>query len=111
MYDSRLPKRLIIKGVSVALTRRDVDHIAHLARLAVSEEEAADYVAKLSRILDFVDQLKAVDTTGVTPMAHPLAMDQRLRADEVTETDRHELYQQNAPKAEAGLYLVPRVIE
>jgi len=88
-----------------------VDHIAHLARLAVSEEEAADYVAKLSRILALVDELKQVDTNGVTPMAHPLAMTQRLRADEVVECDARDLFQQNAPAAESGLYLVPRVIE
>jgi aspartyl-tRNA(Asn)/glutamyl-tRNA(Gln) amidotransferase subunit C len=88
-----------------------VDHIAHLARLAVDEDEAAEYVAKLSRIITLVDQLKQVDTTGVTPMAHPLAMTQRLRADEVTEADQRELLQRNAPAVEAGLYLVPRVIE
>ena len=88
-----------------------MDHIAHLARLAVSEEEAADYVAKLSRILGMVDQLKQVDTAGVTPMAHPLDMAQRLRPDAVTEPDQRELVQRNAPRAEEGLYLVPRVIE
>jgi aspartyl-tRNA(Asn)/glutamyl-tRNA(Gln) amidotransferase subunit C len=95
----------------VALTRRDVDHIAHLARLAMSEEEGIDYVAKLSRILEFVDQLKQVDTGGVQPMAHPLDMAQRLRPDEITEGDQRELFQRNAPQAENGLYLVPRVIE
>ena len=95
----------------MALTRQDVDHIAHLARLAVSEEEAADYVAKLSRILELVDQLKQVDTPGCAPMAHPLDMAQRLRPDEITEGDQRELFQQNAPRAEEGLYLVPRVIE
>jgi aspartyl-tRNA(Asn)/glutamyl-tRNA(Gln) amidotransferase subunit C len=88
-----------------------VDHIAHLARLAVSEEEAADYVAKLSRILAMVDQLQQVDTAGVTPMAHPLDMVQRLRPDAVTEADQRELVQRNAPRVEEGLYLVPRVIE
>ena len=88
-----------------------MDHIAHLARLAVSEEEAADYVAKLSRILGMVDQLKQVDTAGVAPMAHPLDMAQRLRPDAVTEPDQRELVQRNAPRAEEGLDLVPRVIE
>ena len=86
-------------------------HIAHLARLAVSEAEAVNYVAKLSRILELVDQLKRVDTAGVSPMAHPLAMAQRLRPDEVTEGDHRQLFQHNAPHAEEGLYLVPRVIE
>ena len=95
----------------MALTRADVAHIAHLARLAVSEAEAAEYVSKLSRILDLVDQLKQVDTRGVEPMAHPLEMSQRLRADEVTEGDQRDDFQRNAPQAGQGLYLVPRVIE
>lgn len=95
----------------MALTRREVQNVAHLARLAVSEAESADYVTKLSRIIEFVDQLKQVDTRGVEPMAHPLPMAQRLRPDEITESDQRELFQKNAPRAEAGLYLVPRVIE
>jgi len=95
----------------VALTRENVAYIAHLARLAVSEREAADYVVKLSRILDLVDQLRQVDTAGIAPMAHPLPMAQRLRPDAVTETDRREDIQRNAPQAAEGLYLVPRVIE
>jgi aspartyl-tRNA(Asn)/glutamyl-tRNA(Gln) amidotransferase subunit C len=68
-------------------------------------------VTKLSRILEFVDQLRQADTAGVEPMAHPLAMAQRLRPDEVTETDQRDRVQRNAPFAEHGLYLVPRVIE
>ncbi|MCC7258702.1 MAG: Asp-tRNA(Asn)/Glu-tRNA(Gln) amidotransferase subunit GatC [Gammaproteobacteria bacterium] len=95
----------------MTLSRKDVDHIAHLARLALSDAEAADCVAKLSRILGLVDQLQGVDTTGVEPMAHPLAMTQRLRSDEITESDQREDYQRNAPRADQGLYLVPRVIE
>ena len=58
-----------------------------------------------------VDELQAVDTAGVVPMAHPLDRPQRLREDRVTETDRHELYQRNAPAVERDLYLVPKVIE
>ncbi|GIK34903.1 MAG: aspartyl/glutamyl-tRNA(Asn/Gln) amidotransferase subunit C [Gammaproteobacteria bacterium] len=95
----------------MALSKEDVRHIAQLARLALSEEEAADYAAKLSRILDLVDQLRQVDTQGVVPMAHPLDMAQRLRPDVVTEEDCRDLCQQNAPRAEGGLYLVPRVID
>lgn len=95
----------------MALTRREVDHIAHLARLGLAENEASEYAVQLSRILDLVDQLKQVDTRGVEPMAHPLDMAQRLRADEVTEHDQRDDYQRNAPQAEHGLYLVPRVIE
>lgn len=95
----------------MTLSKKDVVHIAHLARLGMNEEEAGDYVAKLSRILDLVDQLRQVDTRGVEPMAHPLDMVQRLRPDAVTEADGRDLYQCNAPRAEDGLYLVPRVIE
>jgi len=95
----------------MALNRRDVEHIAHLARLQVSERELPDVTAKLSAILEFVDQLKQVDTQGITPMAHPLEVTQRLRDDAVTERDEHARYQRNAAAVEAGLYLVPRVIE
>jgi len=95
----------------VSLSRQDVEHIAHLARLKVSDDELDEYVAKLSRIIDLVAQLSSVDTDGVTPMAHPLEMAQRLRPDEVTETDQRELYQENAPDVVHGLYRVPKVIE
>ncbi len=96
----------------MTLTRRDVENIAHLARLRISAGELPAYTDSLSRILGFVEQLVAADTAGVLPMAHPLEGEvQRLRADLVTETDRHERYQQDAPAVEAGLYLVPKVIE
>jgi len=77
----------------VTLSKRDVEHIAHLARLAVSEEESAEITHKLSRIIELVDRLKQVDTAGVTPMAHPLNMAQRLRPDNVTEVDHRRLVQ------------------
>ena len=94
------------------LTRKDVESIAHLARLAITEQEFAEYVATLSRIITFVEQLNAAETREVEPMAHPLSgQTQRLRSDEVTERDQHECYQKNAPQVEAGLYLVPKVIE
>ena len=96
----------------MTLTRRDVENIAHLARLGISEEEMPAYVGSLSRIIDFVEQLGSADTAEVTPLAHPLEDQvQRLRPDAVTETDRRELDQRNAPQVEAGLYLVPKVIE
>ena len=95
----------------MALDRRDVENIAHLARLALAEEDVPRYVRELSSILDLVQQLQQVDTTGVVPMAHPLDATQRLRADQVTETDQRELFQSIAPQTEAGLYLVPKVIE
>lgn len=95
----------------MALSRQDVEHIALLAQLELSRDESADYVTKLSRILDMVAQLREVDTTDVEPMAHPLDMNQRLRPDEITETDHREFYQRNAPDVVHGLYRVPRVIE
>lgn len=95
----------------MALSQQEIGHIAHLARLEVGQDELADYISKLSSIIDLVDQLGAVDTSGITPMAHPLDMEQRLRADEVTETVDRELFQRNAPDVSNGLYRVPRVIE
>ncbi len=95
----------------MSLGPAEVEKIACLARLAVSAEDIPAYARELSAILDLVAQMNAVDTGGVTPLAHPLEMAQRLRADEVTETDQRELFQSIAPRVEAGLYLVPRVIE
>jgi aspartyl-tRNA(Asn)/glutamyl-tRNA(Gln) amidotransferase subunit C len=96
----------------MSLNRRDIEHIARLARLALTEQEIPLYVEGLSRIMGLVGQLDRADTSQVEPMAHPLPGQRaRLRADAVTETDHHQLYQQNAPQVEAGLYLVPRVIE
>lgn len=96
----------------MSLSRSDVENIAHLARLAITEAEATVYAGSLSRILGLVEQLNAVDISTVEPMSHPLAGQvQRLREDEATSIDAHEKYQRNATKVEAGLYLVPRVIE
>ena len=96
----------------MSLNRRDIEHIAQLARLALTEEEVPVYLDSLSRIMGLIGELDRADTSQIEPMAHPLpGQRQRLRADSVTESDRHELYQGNAPSVEAGLYLVPRVIE
>ncbi len=96
----------------MTLTRRDVEGIALLARLEITEQELPVYVESLSRILGFVDQLSAAVTDGVEPMAHPLENQvQSLRDDLVTESDRRDCYQGNAPLVAAGLYLVPKVIE
>jgi aspartyl-tRNA(Asn)/glutamyl-tRNA(Gln) amidotransferase subunit C len=95
----------------MSLDKDQVRHIAMLARLEVADDESADMVDKLSRIVDFVDQLSQADTEGVVPMAHPLDVAQRLRADIVTESDHRDDYQQNAPAVAEGLYLVPKVIE
>jgi len=82
-----------------------------LARLRLADDEFAQTVDKLSRIVDFVDQLSAAPTDEVVPMAHPLNQVQRLRPDQVTETDNREEVQKNAPSVSDGLYLVPKVIE
>ncbi len=95
----------------MALDKRDVENIAHLARLAISEEDIPVYAGNLSDILSLVEQMNAVDTLGVAPMAHPLEMVQRLREDVVTEQDQREHFQQHAPAVENGLFLVPKVIE
>ncbi len=95
----------------MAISEVEVKKVARLARLAVPDERLAAYTQNLCNILDLVDQLSAVDTTGVEPMAHPLEMMQRLRDDVVTEINHREKYQSVAPEVENGLYLVPKVIE
>ena len=95
----------------MSLDRSDVDKIAHLARIRISDEEKDRYVQDLNNILDLVERMNAVDTDGIDPMAHPLHMVQRLRRDEPVEPNRRELFQGVAPATEGGLYLVPKVIE
>ena len=93
------------------LSLDQVRAIADLARIDVPSHELAPLQDQLNDILAMVDAMRAVDTTGIEPMAHPQAVSQRLREDRVTETDQHELFQSVAPRTEDGLYLVPRVIE
>jgi aspartyl-tRNA(Asn)/glutamyl-tRNA(Gln) amidotransferase subunit C len=96
----------------MSLTRKDVENIAHLARLAITDAEMPEYVDRLSKILNMVEQLDAADTSSVEPMAHPLKDQvQRMRVDEVVDRDLHEMYQRYASKVESGLYLVAKVIE
>ena len=95
----------------MSLDKDQVQHIAVLARLRLDEDEFAETVEKLSRIVDFVDQLSQAETDDVVPMAHPFNESQRLRADQVTEADDRDHFQQNAPSVGNGLYLVPKVIE
>jgi len=95
----------------MSLTPDDVQKIAHLARLAVTEDEKNSVANDLTNILDLVEQMSQVDTTGVEPMSHPLHMTQRLRDDEVTQTNQREKFQSIAPSVENGLFLVPKVIE
>lgn len=95
----------------MSLDKSDVEKIAHLARLAINEQDIPNYARDLNNILGLVEQLSSADTTDILPMAHPLDAHQRLRADEVTETNQREKFQAIAPKTEAGVYLVPQVIE
>ncbi len=89
----------------------DIAKLATLSRIAVSDAEAGEVASRITDVLALVDQLQAADTQGVSPMAHPLDAVQRLRADQVTETNRRAAFQAIAPATEDGLYLVPRVIE
>jgi aspartyl-tRNA(Asn)/glutamyl-tRNA(Gln) amidotransferase subunit C len=99
----------------MALELSDVKRIAHLARIETSDAEAAQTLVQLNNFFSLVEQMQAVDTTGIEPLAHPLSavleIAQRLRDDAVTESDRRADYQRPAPATENGLYLVPKVIE
>ena len=95
----------------MSFSRDQIERLARLARIAVDAAEADAVTAQLNRILVLVDELQAVDTAGIEPMSHALDLEQRLREDAVTETDRHALFQSVAPSVEGGLYLVPKVIE
>jgi len=95
----------------MALDTSEVEKIAHLARLYLSEGDVDEVTRRITDILALIDQMQAVDTELVEPLAHPLDVVQRLRADEVTEENRRDALQTLAPAAEDGLYLVPRVIE
>ena len=95
----------------MSFSPEEVTDLCLLARLEITPAEVEGVAAKLSDIVALVDTLQAVDTTGVTPMAHPLDRTQRLREDRVTESDRRHRYQQNARRVEQDLYLVPKVIE
>jgi len=89
----------------------DIAHLSRLAQLALDQDEQQQVYADLERIINMVDQMQAIDTDGVAPLAHPLDAGQRLRADRVTEVVDRDLYQAGAPATEDGFYLVPRVVE
>lgn len=95
----------------MTLKIEDLRNIAHLARLHIDDDSLDRYAADISSILELVDQMNQVDSSGVKPLANPLEATQRLRDDEVTETDERDKFQQIAPDVEQGLYRVPRVIE
>jgi len=95
----------------MALNLDDIKRIAHLARIEVSDNEAQETLNKLSGILGLIEQMQAVDTTGIEPMSHSQDVTQRLREDVVTASNQRELFQSIAPATQDGLYLVPKVIE
>lgn len=95
----------------MALDKSEVEKIAHLARLHMSAEDVGEVTKRITDILALIDQMQSVDTDNVEPLAHPLDVVQRLRADEVTETNRRDELQKLAPLSENGLFLVPKVIE
>jgi aspartyl-tRNA(Asn)/glutamyl-tRNA(Gln) amidotransferase subunit C len=99
----------------MALQSQDIDRIAHLARLALKPEESQRMLGQINGFFDIVEQMRAVDTTGITPLAHPVAAIQeialRLRSDIASEPNQREANQQSAPAVERGLFLVPKVIE
>ena len=95
----------------MTLSVSDVKRVADLAYIEIDEDEAKETLIQLSGIFNLIETMQAVDTSTVEPMSHAQSVTQRLREDEVTETDQRELYQSIAPQVEAGLYLVPQVIE
>lgn len=106
---------LNFSGDRMALTLTDVKRIAHLARLELAEAEAGNTLERLNNFFGLVEQMQAVDTTGIAPLAHPIEQIEdvalRLREDAVTETVDRDAFQRPAPAVQDGLYLVPRVIE
>ncbi len=89
----------------------DIRHLSNLAKLKLTDAEAGAVAADLARIIAMVDEMRSMDTDGVTPLAHPLDSHARLRPDAITETVDRDLYQRGAPATRDGLYLVPRVVE
>ena len=95
----------------MAIEQDEIEKIAELARIRISEEQLGPVTARITEILSMVDQLQAADTSNVEPMANPLDETQQLRPDEVTESNQRDAFQAIAPAVEAGLYLVPKVID
>ena len=99
------------RRISMALDKTEVEKIAHLARLHINESESEEVTTRITDILTLIDQMQSVDTETVEPLAHPLDVVQRLRADEITEENQRDRLQQLAPASEDGLYLVPKVLD
>jgi aspartyl-tRNA(Asn)/glutamyl-tRNA(Gln) amidotransferase subunit C len=95
----------------MSLSDDQIRRLARLARIAIRDDESAAVRERLNRVLGLIDEMRQADTAGIEPMSHALDLVQRLRADEVTESDRRDQYQAVAPAVDGGLYLVPKVIE
>lgn len=95
----------------MSIEREEVKKVAHLARLAMTEDKVDEYTRNLSNILDLVDQMGQVDVAGIEPLSNPLDAKQRLRPDVPNATIDRDTNQSNAPETENGLFLVPKVIE
>ncbi|MDB9968840.1 Asp-tRNA(Asn)/Glu-tRNA(Gln) amidotransferase subunit GatC [Gammaproteobacteria bacterium] len=95
----------------MVLDKTEIEKIAHLARLHIDESDAEEVATRITDILVLIDQMQSVDTEAVEPLAHPLDLVQRLRADEITEDNQRDRLQKLAPASEDGLYLVPKVLE
>ena len=95
----------------MSIERHEIEKLATLSRIAISDSTIYEVSQRLSSVLDLVDQLQAVNTDGVQAMTHPMQATQRLREDEVSELNQREALQSTAPDTEQGLFLVPKVIE
>lgn len=95
----------------MSLSPEAVKKIAHLARLSVSQEDIKHYANKLSQVIEFIEEMNKIDTSAIDPLAHPLNLADHPREDVISEANLREIYQRLAPEVEAGLYLVPQVIE
>ncbi|MDR3427278.1 MULTISPECIES: Asp-tRNA(Asn)/Glu-tRNA(Gln) amidotransferase subunit GatC [Silvimonas] len=95
----------------MSLSLDDVRRIARLARVAVTDDEAVATQTQLNRILGLIEEMRAIDTSGIEPMAHAQDVHLRLREDVATAANRREAFQSIAPAVENGLYLVPKVLE
>ena len=95
----------------MVLDKTEIEKIAQLARLHIDESDAEEVATRITDILVLIDQMQSVDTEAVEPLAHPLDLVQRLRADEITEDNQRDRLQKLAPASEDGLYLVPKVLE
>jgi len=95
----------------LSINKDQIKYLSLLSRMDIQESEINDVEEKLTKIIDFVDQLQSIDTDEIEPMAHPLNQSQRLRVDKVVEENNRDKIQKNSKSIERGMYIVPKVIE